>query len=242
MTGEETNMNCGEFEELVHDLDRPGTQGLELRERALLHAEFCSRCALLVTENESLDYGLHALALQDAERKAAPNVEAAVLREFRRGKVLEAPRTIRWQFAVIGAAAIALLAVGVTLRHQAETNSHGSTAAGATAATSTPASLAENASAASGKNGDGSGGESPSISDADESEYATAFVPLPYADDLSALDGGAVVRVMLSRAALTSLGLPETEMGGAERIRADLVVSDDGTPQAIRLVSQTDIE
>jgi hypothetical protein len=238
MTGEETNMNCGEFEELVHDLDRPGTQGLELRERALLHAEFCSRCALLVTENESLDYGLHTLALEDAERKAAPNVETAVLREFRRGKVQEAPRTIRWQFAVIGAAAMALLAVGITLRHQAETNLHVTT----TGIAGAIAPVDENNSVTAGKSGDESGVESASSADADDSENATAFVPLPYADDLSALDGGAVVRVMLSRSALTSLGLPEAEMGGADRVRADLVVSDDGTPQAIRLVSQTDIE
>jgi hypothetical protein len=230
-------MNCGEFEELVQDLDRPGTQGLELRERALLHAEFCSRCALLVTGNESLDFGLHALALEDAERKAAPNVEAAVLREFRRGRVNEASRTIRWQFAAIGVAAMALLAVGITLRHQAETNLHGATAGTSGAV----APIAGKSSAASGMSGDAAAGEFASSAGGDDSENATAFVPLPYADDLSA-DGGAVVRVMLSRSALTSLGLPEAEMGGAERIRADLVISDDGTPQAIRLVSQTDIE
>jgi len=62
---------------------------------------------------------------------------------------------------------------------------------------------------------------------------------LPYADDSIALDGGAIVRVELPRATLASFGLPVAEFGDAQRILADLVVSADGTPQAIRLVSQS---
>jgi hypothetical protein len=245
MSGEEMKMNCAEFEEVVHDLDRPGTQGLEMRERALVHAECCSRCALLVTESEALDFGLHALALQDAERKASPAAEAGLLREFRRQKVLAAPRMIRWQFAAIGVAAMALLALGITLRQQARTNSGGTTETTATAATTSVPSVGAPAPAVEG--GDATTAATAAqgelaTSQSDDSEYATAFVPLPYADDLTALDGGAVVRVVLSRSALTSLGLPEAEMGGAERIPADLVVSDDGTPQAIRLVSQVDFD
>jgi hypothetical protein len=238
MTHEEIKMNCAEFEEIVHDLDRPGTRGLQLREGALVHAEFCSRCALLVTENESLDFGLHALALQDAERKASPAAEAAMLREFRRLNVKVAPRTIRWQFAVIGAAAIVLLALGITLRHQVDTSSHGETATG------TAAPAIANSSAAPSLAADNASGiqRGQQTASQDDSEYATAFVPLPYADDLTAIEDGAVVRVVLSRSALTSLGLPMTEMGGAEQIPADLVVSDDGTPQAIRLVSPVNFE
>lgn len=240
-------MDCAEFEEIVHDLDRPGTRGLEMRERALVHAEGCNRCAVLATECEALDFGLHALALQDAERKALPAVEGVLLREFGRQKVQAAPRMVRWQLAAIGVAAIALLALGITLRHQAKTNLHG-----ADVTTNPPLPATTTASAATTRvaavepgsltSGSTAALEELAASQGDDSEYATAFVPLPYADDLSALDGGAVVRVVLSRSALTSLGLPEAEMGGAERIPADLVVSDDGTPQAIRLVSQVNFE
>jgi len=237
-------MNCAEFEEIVHDLDRPGTPGLELRERALLHAESCGRCAMLAIENEALDFGLHKMSLEDVEQKASPGAEAALLREFRRKKVQAAPRMVRWQIAAIGVAAMLLLTLGITLRREAGLNAGGPKAI-------TPST------AAAGTNVPNAGVNTPSpigpvtnnaaftqttarqaASDADDSEYATAFVPLPYADDLTALDNGAVVRVMLSRSALTSLGLPEAEMGGADRVSADLVVSDDGTPQAIRLVSQ----
>jgi|HubBroStandDraft_6_1064221.scaffolds.fasta_scaffold00456_20 hypothetical protein len=237
-------MNCTEFEEIVHDLDRPGTHGLEMRERALLHAESCGRCAMLAIENEALDFGLHKMSLQDVERKASPSAEAALLREFRRQKVLAAPRVVRWQIAAIGVAAMLLLALGVTLRREARLNAGGGSPV--TPSTATTATNVQNAGVdVPSTIGPVTNSAAPTqtnaqqaASDADDSEYATAFVPLPYADDLTALDNGAVVRVMLSRSALTSLGLPEAEMGGADRVSADLVVSDDGTPQAIRLVSQ----
>jgi hypothetical protein len=63
-------------------------------------------------------------------------------------------------------------------------------------------------------------------------------VPLPYAYDPSELEGGAVVRVVLPRSALISYGLPIEGMGVSEQVTADMVVSQDGTPQAIRLVRQ----
>jgi hypothetical protein len=66
---------------------------------------------------------------------------------------------------------------------------------------------------------------------------AASFVRLPYADDSAALDGGAIVRVVLPRAALASFGLPVAETGDSQRILADLIVSADGTPEAIRLLS-----
>jgi hypothetical protein len=71
-----------------------------------------------------------------------------------------------------------------------------------------------------------------------DSEYATAFVPLPYADNVADIQDGAIVRVMLPRSALASLGMPVSYIGSAERVPADLVLTQDGTPQAIRLVSE----
>lgn len=61
---------------------------------------------------------------------------------------------------------------------------------------------------------------------------------LPYADFPENLEGGAIVRMNLSRAALASFGLPVSDVGDAEPIPADVIVSADGTPQAVRLVSQ----
>jgi hypothetical protein len=44
--------------------------------------------------------------------------------------------------------------------------------------------------------------------------------------------------VEMPRAALASLGLPVAAMESDTTVRADLIVSADGTPQAIRLVPQ----
>jgi hypothetical protein len=71
-----------------------------------------------------------------------------------------------------------------------------------------------------------------------ETEVAQEFTPLPYADDPSMIEGGAVVRVIMSRSALASFGVPLTGVENRERIPADLVVSADGTPEAIRLVAE----
>jgi hypothetical protein len=77
-------------------------------------------------------------------------------------------------------------------------------------------------------------------SDEAGTEYATDYVPLPYADDPQLLEGGSVVRVTLARSALESYGLPVDAMGTGDRVTADMILSEDGTPQAIRLVAQAD--
>ena len=72
----------------------------------------------------------------------------------------------------------------------------------------------------------------------EETEIAQNFTPLPYADDDSMMEGGSVVRVILSRSALASFGVSLSGVENREQIPADLVVSADGTPEAIRFVAQ----
>ncbi len=74
--------------------------------------------------------------------------------------------------------------------------------------------------------------------DSGNNEYASAFVPLPYSDGLSDSDSSTVVRVDLPRSSLASMGIPVSGLTAGDRVVADLVVSEDGTPQAIRLVSE----
>ena len=50
---------------------------------------------------------------------------------------------------------------------------------------------------------------------------AQDFTPLPYADDPSMMEGGAVVRVILSRSALASFGVPIADTENSEQIPAD---------------------
>jgi hypothetical protein len=236
MSEERNRMDCTEFKEIYHDLDRPGTLGPELRDRALAHAEFCSDCAALLTEAEGLDFALRSLAEHSEGRQAPPRVETALLEEFRREKVRASGRKLQWQISLLGAAAGIALVVGMALHHRIvrapiAAQPVATTDADATHAASGPAEQASPEAGAP-------EGPGLSASESSEEEYAGNFVPLPYADDPAALEGGAIVRVTLPRSALVSFGLPITGGGDADTVSADLVVAEDGTPQAIRLVPQ----
>jgi hypothetical protein len=212
------SMQCAEFEEIVHDLDRPGTDGVVLRERALAHAESCARCGQLLTETESLDEALHAIATAEGGQEAPARIESALLREFRGVKAGAARSSFGRRAAALGIAAAVLLVAGVSLfRFQPD----------AKAPAAGPNDQPNIASAATAGPNAQSGAEN-----------ASEFIALPYADDPDGVEGGAVVRVRLSGTALASLGMPVSLTGSPAAVWADLLVSDDGTPQAIRLLSQ----
>lgn len=231
-------MDCAQFKEIYHELDRPGTSGYRFRERALSHAETCPRCGALLTEGEALDFALQNLAERSAGWNAPPRIEANLLREFQQVKLAGSRQRIRKQFAVLGAAAAVLLALGIGV-HERITSGARSTSLEAANVAGNPAGTTTDAVAAGSTTpGESTSAVSASANQADENEYAEEFVPVPYADDPAALEGGAIVRVTLPRSALASFGLPFTESEGTDRVSADLIVSQDGTPQAIRLVRQ----
>jgi len=168
-----------------------------------------------------------------------------LLQEFRRETAASASRGVRWQLAAFGIAAAVLLALGLSLHRQhlaapggvnatqTSAQNAGQTSGQASdnpATTKTPLAATNSSSQAA--------VDSAGATVSDDGEYATAYMPLPGAYDPSELEGGAVVRVVLPRAALVSYGLPVEGMGVADHVTADMVVSQDGTPQAIRLVAQ----
>lgn len=223
------NMNCRQFEEALDDLDRPGTQGMTLRETALAHAEGCSHCAQLMTDSEALDFSLRQIALRDAELEAPPRVEAALLQELRRQQAAGARAKKHWRIAALGAAAAVLLTLGISLRHISTGRGNGGAG---TVTTVNPAALITNAADA------GASGSTVEVAQnlSTDAQDASAFVSLPYATDPATLEGGTVVRVELTRAALASMGMPVAASGSLDRIPADIMLSEDGVPQAIRLV------
>lgn len=232
-------MNCPEFEEILHDLDRPGTGGLGKREEALAHAESCGHCGLLMMQAESLDFGLRQLAMEDSEKSASRAVEAALRAQFHRARAAEVRRRASWQIAALAAAAVILLLLGISLWHRfGETPNRNGLGAPATAHQASPAT---NTTAVNTRNPAIDHGEQ-AANDASDDESETAFVALPFADDPDAVQGGEVVRVVLTRSALASLGVPTLGTGSSDQIPADLLLSDDGTPEAIRLVSQAEIQ
>ncbi|MGC1170672.1 MAG: hypothetical protein WA886_17340 [Candidatus Acidiferrales bacterium] len=241
-------MDCSHFAEALHELDRPGTPGASVREGALAHAEMCSDCGALVTEAESLDFALGQISQESSELQAPHRIEAALLREFRREKSVAASRRLRVQMAVVGIAAAVLLALGFTLRRPqivtlVKTPSVIGSVAAPIAAMRSPrkqqaSTAAANVAVEPRATRSRATADKTAAPDSGPTEYATAYMPLPYSYDPSDLEGGAVVRVVLPRAALISYGLPVEAMGVSDQVTADMVVSEDGTPQAIRLVAQ----
>jgi len=232
---EEVNfMDCAQFEELVHDLERPGTEGFALRDSALEHAESCSHCARLMTDTEAIDAALREVARSEANKQAPARVGTALMAEFRRQKKASSHRRVQRQIAALAVAAVVLLVLGISLHRWTSPNPNVAPDANVAGNVSSPPAISPLAAPANSQQQ-----EQELADQASDSEYATAFVPLPYADDPTAVDGGTVVRVFLSRPALASLGVPVTDPGSTDRIPADLLLSEDGAPQAIRLVSQT---
>lgn len=233
-------MDCSQFEELFHDLDRPGTDGYAARESVLAHAEACSRCGQLLTHAESLDLALSALSARENGERAPAHLETLLREEFRHGRAAASHRRVRWQIAALATAAAMLVVLGLSLHHRNRANAGsggGSHSSPAVASDNRVNAMDVNSSA-----DDSVGSElAAAESQAGDSESATAFVPLPYADDSASADGGTIVRVELSRPQLASLGLPVTDMADTDRIAADIVLSEDGAPQAIRLVSRSSL-
>jgi hypothetical protein len=234
-------MDCAQFEEIVHDLDRPQTCSPALRERALAHAESCGDCARLMIKSESLDFALKSLAAQDSARQASARLESALVQEFRRDKEIAARTATHRYTALLAAAAALLLVLAGSLYERWGTGgkSAGLTASDRSSSQPAAANAGVQGTAAQG-NESALNAQKPAASNlyADNSEEAGAFIQLPYADDPTVAQNGAVVRVVLSPSALASLGVRVTGIGSGESVPADLLVSEDGTPQAVRLVSQ----
>ncbi len=229
-------MDCAQFEEIVHELERVGTQGFARRAEALAHAESCARCGDLLDKVISLDFALDSLAVQDAGEHAPARVQAALLAEFRRqhAEALRPKRSYAYTAALAMAAAL-ILAIGIEApRWMAPKTKANGPVAGGKQAVPAP----DTAAIATGTQTAANDGNST----ASESEYATNFVALPDADDPGTLEGGTVVRVTLTRAALASFGLPVADMSANDRIPADIALSEDGVPQAIRLVASADLD
>jgi hypothetical protein len=72
--------------------------------------------------------------------------------------------------------------------------------------------------------------------DSTNAEITTDFFPMSDASALATMDGGHVIRVELPASALVSFGLPVTADRAGGRVKADVLIGNDGLARAIRFV------
>ena len=76
------------------------------------------------------------------------------------------------------------------------------------------------------------------VASASADEITTNYIPLTYTPRANAAQDGLVVRVEVPRSTLLAMGLPLNAERSNELIKADVMMSGDGVPLAIRLVQR----
>jgi hypothetical protein len=234
-------MRCEEFEAIGLDAEREPSLSEVERVAAREHANTCSRCAALQDSWQAAGLELRALAEDTATAQAPARVEMRLRQEFCTQHVtLKVRRT-----AVVAAWALAAAAVlvGAVSWRNWRHSQHEVTRRdlnSVPAATKFP----ENNSVV-GANHESptavpNGLQQPGSAEATNPETLVAdnelsgFTFLPGA--ITADTGDAeILRVRLQRGALGALGLPVNEERAADWIQVDLLVGNDGLPEAVRL-------
>lgn len=254
-------MNCNELMAVAGELVSEQLMDATQREQALEHAGSCVNCSKHLADERALIAAFQAMS-RDAGEQAPPRVEAAVLSAFREKhsavpSIAPQKQSRRWRYAVAAAAAIVIiigmLAVVLTrsrdLKDQtASKESQDSkpeqlqtiplvTPSLPVVREQIPRPVINNEPRAVKPV---KHGPRPSLAAAHPNdkptEIATDFIPLMDRASVEQMDGGQVMRVELPRSALMSFGLPMDMERATERVKADVVVGNDGLARAIRFV------
>jgi hypothetical protein len=228
-------MKCEEFEAIGLDAERDTALSEMERVAAREHAATCSRCASLQDSWLAARMELRVFADATVAAQTPARVEMRLRQEFRmRHRTVKTRRT-----AVIAAwalAAAALLIGAVSWRNWRVSRQDSPTAHLKTAGNL--AGKNENA----GTNGATSSPGAFQTQDSNVAETETLVADNELSDFTllpgvlqNELDGADIVSVRMQRGALGALGLPVNEERAGEWIEVDLLVGNDGLPQAVRL-------
>lgn len=220
-------MKCEEFEAIGLDAERDSSLSEAERTAAREHAATCSHCAALQDSWEAAGIELRALAEDTSMVQAPARVEMRLRQEFRTQHVtLRVRRT-----GVLAAWALATAAVLIgavswvnwrrTSSNVAADHSIASPSVANSAANSTNVAASQQS-------------DSPDSETLMADNELSDFTLLPGTSPVDTLDA-AILRVRMQRSSLGALGLPVNEESAGEWIQVDLLVGNDGLPQAVRL-------
>jgi hypothetical protein len=248
-------MICQQFEQLAPQIAHNELRDAKLLQDAINHAASCANCDAILVEARDVATVVASLAAHDKALDSAAHLEftlrAAFAREIERAGRRPVPTnatrpsnvfagaTFRWAAVSLAAAAIILVVILLPrlLNHNSQTNR----AAVVPTRSSSPARALMNAAptapiVAPFREKHLTASRRPKKKPYEPETTLTGFLALPYADDLSTIQYGAIVRLQLSRADLAWYGLPVPISDSGQKITADLFVNGSGTPEAIRLV------
>jgi len=217
----DAGMTCEEFALAALDLDSAADS--PQLQAAREHMRHCSHCAALEQQWQVLRADLRFLGRETREAEAPDRVEMRLRQEFRtKHKTMKTRRAAVAATWALAAAAVLLILVSWVRWH----NDHTRIARVHPTTTNAPQSTAP---------------QSTGIATPDEvgevvvaSNDSGDFTLLPGSVP-SALEDATVVHVQMQRAALGALGLTVNEEHAGDLIQVDLLVGDDGLPQAVRL-------
>ena len=234
-------MTCEEFEAMGLDAERNASLSAADRAAAIEHAGSCSRCAALQDSWQAAGVELRAFAEDTAMAQTPARVEMRLRQEFRtRHVTLKVRRTAVVAAWALAAAAVLVGAVSwINWRkgnsseavNQLKSTPSVTNSAGSNA-NSVPNPAAPLQGAAAIQQPDSS--ESETLMADNELNDFTMFPGTLPADTADA----AILRVRMQRGSLGALGLPVNEERAGEWIQVDLLVGNDGLPQAVRLPQQ----
>lgn len=230
-------MKCEEFEWMALDADRETTRGGvdgQAWAAAMEHANGCTRCAALLRSWRAARVELQLLraATQDAETPA--RVEMRLRNAV--GSQGNAPGR---KLAMISACTLAMAVVLLALVSWRSWREERKPLEKVTLPIATRNPGIPNVQEPS-VPGVKSAGQKPSVEqratqDTDSADDLNEFTFLPGSVPVESGDSE-IFRVRLQRGALAALGLPVNEERAAEWLQVDLLVTEDGQPQAVRLV------
>jgi hypothetical protein len=218
-------MTCEEFANAGLDLD--SSQADELQQKAAReHLRECSRCAALQENWLTLREDLRRLGAETADAKAPARLEMHLRREFvaKHQTVKDHRSRVMWGW---GLAAAATLLFAITGANWYRHNEVGVSKAQPNARI-TPGASRGTAAAAGSDLGE------VLVASNDSGDFTLLPDSMPLAPE-----DATVVRVQMQRAALGELGLTVNEEHAGDWIQVDLLVGDDGLPQAVRLPQTT---
>jgi hypothetical protein len=220
-------MNCEQVEAMVLDLDREAAADSREKAAAVAHLSHCPRCAALQESWQAAREELRALGEETLAARAPARVEMRLRQEFRTRHRTMVARRARV------AAAWALAAAAILVGAVSSWNWHQARLLGAAKSKIAAHNALTKGEAAAGQN------QSPrnlsaGLSSGDDSGDFT-LVPGIVPDDV---EEAAILRVRMQRSSLGALGLPVNEERAGEWIQVDLLVGNDGLPEAVRLAQE----